>query len=451
MYPFLLFIFEKTNLYHYLWKKDSKEILMAVYLHKEEKNTILLYWCRRCSITMVVFLLGVVFAFMAGIKDMESKHLKQGYIIERNEWGDGEKTIDLQTEVKEGDKIYKENIETVIGERKYNEKEREEKFKETKEYIDKSVLGKNRSVEDIRFSLNLMKNLPGSAIKIEWTSQDDSIIDTKGSVHNEGIAEDGKLLMVKALIKYGEIKEEYPIFLRVNPPIYTKEQQLRNELVEAIKKIVEENPTEQEIKLPTTVKEKEVNYAEEGKGSSGKIILYTILAAAVVYILIDKELRNLYKKRERELQLDYPEIINKFVLLLGAGMTTKGAWEKISLEYRKKRQDKKDTVRYAYEEMLITYYQICNGVPETKAYENFGRRLKALPYLKFSSLITQNLKKGSKGLLELLEYEAIEAFNERKELAKKMGEEASTKLLGPMVAMLLIVMGIIIFPAFMTL
>jgi flagellar motor component MotA len=67
--------------------------------------------------------------------------------------------------------------------------------------------------------------------------------------------------------------------------------------------------------------------------------------------------------------------------------------------------------------------------------------------LKFSSLIVQNLKKGSRELVNLLELEAIDAFEERKNQAKKYGEEAGTKMLFPMVGMLVVVMGIIMFPA----
>jgi hypothetical protein len=70
--------------------------------------------------------------------------------------------------------------------------------------------------------------------------------------------------------------------------------------------------------------------------------------------------------------------------------------------------------------------------------------------MKFGSLISQNLKKGNKGLSELLGKEAREAFEERKEIAKRLGEEAGTKLLAPMMIMLLIVFMIILIPAFLS-
>ena len=47
----------------------------------------------------------------------------------------------------------------------------------------------------------------------------------------------------------------------------------------------------------------------------------------------------------------------------------------------------------------------------------------------------------------LLEQEAEDAFEERKSMARKLGEEAGTKMLFPMILMLGAVMLILAFPA----
>ena len=61
--------------------------------------------------------------------------------------------------------------------------------------------------------------------------------------------------------------------------------------------------------------------------------------------------------------------------------------------------------------------------------------------------MSQNLRKGTKGLTELLKLESIQAFEERKAQAKRLGEEAGTKLLLPMFLMLAVVLVIVIVPA----
>ena len=69
---------------------------------------------------------------------------------------------------------------------------------------------------------------------------------------------------------------------------------------------------------------------------------------------------------------------------------------------------------------------------------------------KFGMLLSQNLRKGTKGLTNLLQREAQEAFEERKNMAKKLGEEAGTKLMIPLFLMLAVVFVIVTVPAFLT-
>ena len=47
----------------------------------------------------------------------------------------------------------------------------------------------------------------------------------------------------------------------------------------------------------------------------------------------------------------------------------------------------------------------------------------------------------------MLEKESSLAFEERKIIAKKMGEEAGTKLLMPLVVIMAVVIAIVVFPA----
>lgn len=137
-------------------------------------------------------------------------------------------------------------------------------------------------------------------------------------------------------------------------------------------------------------------------------------------------------------------MVEKFVLLINAGLPVKNAWIRVA-ETRKTKNDKVD---YLTEEMLLTKNQMDNGISEEKAYEMFGRRIGILTYMKFSTLLVQNLKKGTANLINILEYESADIFNERKENAKILGEEASTKLLVPMVLMMAIIFAVILYAAF---
>ena len=60
------------------------------------------------------------------------------------------------------------------------------------------------------------------------------------------------------------------------------------------------------------------------------------------------------------------------------------------------------------------------------------------------------MRRGSRELIDLLSGEAEEAFEERKRRARILGEKAGTKLIFPTMLMLLVVIAVIMTPAFVS-
>jgi len=89
-----------------------------------------------------------------------------------------------------------------------------------------------------------------------------------------------------------------------------------------------------------------------------------------------------------------------------------------------------------------------SGISEGQSYEHFGRRTGLQEYIRLSTLLAQNLKRGNSTLLERLREEVEKSAEERLQQSKRLGEEAGTKLLVPMVLMLAVVMAMIMVPAF---
>ncbi len=159
--------------------------------------------------------------------------------------------------------------------------------------------------------------------------------------------------------------------------------------------------------------------------------------------------QNAKKQREQLLLLDYSEIVSKFMVFISAGMTIRTAWERIAVGYENTVQGGTRKPRPAYEEMCHTISQLKSGMAESRAYGEFGRRCGLQPYVKLAALLEQNRKTGSKNLKAALELEMVTAFEQRKNLAKKLGEEAGTKLLLPLFLMLGVVMVMMVVPAFL--
>ena len=131
-------------------------------------------------------------------------------------------------------------------------------------------------------------------------------------------------------------------------------------------------------------------------------------------------------------------------------MSLKQAWNRIAAQYFDNRQKKETKERFIYEEMLITNREILDGESERLAYQKFAERVDLGAYQRMIRILLQNLQTGSRGLCELLAQESEAAMEERKALARKLGEEAGTKMLLPLVLMLGIVIAVIMVPAILS-
>jgi tight adherence protein C len=168
-------------------------------------------------------------------------------------------------------------------------------------------------------------------------------------------------------------------------------------------------------------------------------VFFGIFLLALVVFVSYKEIDKKVKERRLSIQIDFPDFLNQLVLLISAGMTVSRAWEKIV------DQSEKDTV--LYEELRIVLGDIRAGKSEINAFEDFAKRCRIPEITRFSSIIIQNLNKGSGDIIPLLLRQASECWEMRKHAARRIGEEASSKLLFPMMLMFVAVILIVATPA----
>lgn len=163
----------------------------------------------------------------------------------------------------------------------------------------------------------------------------------------------------------------------------------------------------------------------------------------VMAFLQDKELDSKIEDRRTAIMIEFPEFINKLLLLVNAGMMISKAWEKIVTD------NKKNTP--LYEELNVSVAEIRAGKSEAAAYEEFGRRCKVKEIIKFVSVIILNLKKGGSEVVPALRAQSDECWEMRKATARRLGEKASSKLMLPMAIMLVGIIMIVALPAVLAL
>ncbi len=178
----------------------------------------------------------------------------------------------------------------------------------------------------------------------------------------------------------------------------------------------------------------------QGDTSNGALLSVIAIAANfAVPFLVDTSLKESIEKRRRSIQMEFPEFVNKLTLLVNAGMTISKAWEKIINENKKE--------HILYDEMRYSLMEIKAGKPEAVAYEEFARRCRVKEVTKFVSVIVMNLKRGGSEVVPVLKAQGNECWEMRKNAARQLGEEASTKILIPLMIMFMGIVLIVSTPA----
>ena len=407
-------------------------------------------------ISIIIF--GCVYSKDNG-KKLE-KDEKGREILRRNESGKDElKNMKVKIDEKQ------EDISISVSGKKYDEEELKNAFSEAEKEVEQAVLGKNKSLDEVRSDLNLITSVPEKNMKVSWELDRYDVMDIQGHLQQDNLSTEGTLIKLTVILTYEDEEERYEFYAKVFPSELSADKEEMRQLQEKV----------EEADKKTKTKERSVHqgHRERVKQRFLKhnldvfeehqilelLLFYGILVMGIgfaVFVIISSSQKEKEEKKKefREMKLDYPQIINKFNLYIKSGMTIRKAWFKIAGEYEKDQKEKEQISakacgrKKAYEEMVNVMYKISGGASEGECYEEYGIRCNLSEYRKFGMMLSQNLRKGTRGLTELLEREAEDAFEQRKNLAKKAGEEAGTKLMIPLFLMLIIVFAIVIVPAF---
>ena len=210
-----------------------------------------------------------------------------------------------------------------------------------------------------------------------------------------------------------------------------------------------ESRQEADVVLPVMFKGKKIQWKERLEDNGFTLWVLTVTIGVAIFFLKDRDLDTQLQERQKLLRDAYPGIVHKMELYLAAGLTTRGAFIRIAEEYLRKKEEGK-AAHPAYEEMVYSCRELGLGMTETKVFERFGSRCGVREYVRLGALLAQYVVKGNQGLSFRLKEESEAALKEHMQHGRQLGEEASTKLLVPMVMMLGIVMVMIMIPAFGT-
>lgn len=399
------------------------------------------------------FLLFVIAADLLAIAVWGASHhsvlISKNEFIDRPSYGEDDLEVTLEAANAEDAVSYGE-YQISIGARQYTEEETQKMAEEVFKQLPILILGTNESLSLVTDDLNLVSSVEGYPFTISWESSGYEWIQSDGAVNTEDLEEgESEEIVLTAILSYEDRTYEESVNINIYSALLSQEERIEQEIQEALEENNKETLTGERYYLPSNIENFSLVWEEVKEDSSAKLFLFIILAGIAVFVLQDRDLHQKVLNREQQMAIDYPQIVSRLVLYLGAGMSVRNAFQRMGEGYQEERR-KGGESHAVYEEILLACRELNSGISEYQVYIRLGNRCHMKQYTKLCSLLSQNLKKGNRALLDALQEEADLALEERKNLARQMGEEAGTKLLLPMIMMLGITLVIIMIPAYLS-
>lgn len=419
------------------------------------------YEVEKIRIALLVLFAGSILGILFEVKTYsEQKVSAEGY-VSRGDFGEDVTELELYYQAA-GEK---EEILLRIPPRNLSAEELVEIEHIYREKLEERMLGENTSLEEVCNPLHLVSSIEGYPFSITWFSDDYEVIDYDGVIGKK-VTEKTSVLL-RAEVAYEDVNwmEEFTV------TVFPKTQEeLGEKIKDAVQNNMETTAEEKQFLLPDLVDGKRVVWKE--KQSPLHYLLFPMILLSLGSILwgMDRDVVQKREERQRKLLDDYPLLLHKFTVYLGAGMQVKSIFLKLGMEYEELCNQKhvtnsgKDSLEPGVckflnrpteteedmplgQELLLAVRELQAGKSEERVYTEFGKRTGLKEYKRFSTILVQTLKKGNDALVERLCSESEEALRDHFNLQKKKGEEAENSLLIPMILMLLVVMLMVLVPA----
>ncbi len=161
-----------------------------------------------------------------------------------------------------------------------------------------------------------------------------------------------------------------------------------------------------------------------------------LIGFLVIYVEYDKN--DKLQKRHEQILREFPHVLSQMALLVNAGMTLR---EALNTAARSGEGILNQEIKSLSDDMA-------NGIPEYEALGRFADRCGVDSVRKFSSLIIQNVKKGSAELAAALMELSGEIWRKRVSSVKEEGEKASAKLMLPILIIFAGILIMVVVPMF---
>ncbi len=421
-------------------QKIDKELQQLSPLESREKlhDT---FQVKKLAVIFAILVIGCVSAVFLYLCSRMENRLAEGVRLSRNEWDAGDYQVTLIAETEQ----WSRRIPFLVEARRLSEEEQRKLQEKLYTELPDLIKKENADLKHVVSDLNLVSSAAGYPFYLTWDSSNYKKISRDGKIDRKEIDTEEEVDLT-VTISYGQEKTSFTYEVILLPETFDEEEIFFQSLEDLLSVIDMDGKSHSQITLPNRLQGKVIVWKEAKKNNAVLIIFLTVFGCVMAARGMEKDLEKECKKRNQQLLSDYPGFVSKLRLYMSAGLTVKNAFYRIMKDYENPQKQKK---KYLYEEMKISCYQLENGVMEEQVYQEFGKRCGEARYRRLSFLLSVHLKRGNGQLLTLLAQEADGAQEDRRNMAKKAGEEAGTRLLFPMMLMLVVVMFLVLLPAYL--
>ncbi len=311
------------------------------------------------------------------------------------------------------------------------------------------IKGENKDLDSVIGPLDLVGSLE-SGVTILWKSSNTELLMDNGQIRFHQLESEAQEVTLTATIAMGEshIARDYRVvLLKKGRTAQEKAALAKRQIEEGLNQMGTMVREEAQIRLPGQIDGVEVlwyRFTKQTKLST--IFMFGFMIGVLGFILRNRVMDEAIRNRERRIRMAFPGWVNQFSLLMHAGLSYRGAFEKIARDYKGSMAG--ELVREPlFEEMLDALKSLEQGESEIEVFEGFGFRCQIPEVMRFVSALLQNSRKGGGLLMAVIEQQGKEALQLRMDLAMKRGEAASAGLVLPMGIMLIAIIIIVMAPA----
>jgi len=167
-----------------------------------------------------------------------------------------------------------------------------------------------------------------------------------------------------------------------------------------------------------------------------------LVVAVVLIINLLQSTKQMLDKRRKAMLMELPKLLTRITLLVGAGETVVQAFTKCVLQ-------KQESKHPLYVEWREAVHQLNNGVSFSVAVERLNRNCSLQQMSLLTTYLLLSYRKGGEHFISSVQELNLSLWETRKQLARTKGEEGSSKMIFPLVGILLMVMILIVAPAIM--